>query len=186
MAKIYKAKAMEKPTKIRTGKCRLSYPHLFEKYEKSGKYSCRLIFDKKSDTASVAMAAIAAAKEDGKARLWAGKVPGSYSSPLYDGDTQEEPRPEYANSYYLTAKSTQRPGVVDLSCVDILDSEELYPGCYVRATLTFFPYSNDGKGVGVILNNIQKLDEGERLGGSRASAEDDFADDEDDVDELLD
>ena len=38
--------------------------------------------------------------------------------------------------------------------------------------------ANGNKGVGVGLNNIQKLKDGERLGGARASAEDDFGGDD--------
>jgi len=33
----------------------------------------------------------------------------------------------------------------------------------------------------VILNNVQKLEDGDRLGGSTASAEDDFGDEDDDL-----
>ena len=91
----------------------------------------------------------------------------------------EEPLPEYEGMYYLTAKSNRKPQVVDLDRDDIFDDEEVYPGCYVRATIVFFPYSNEGKGVGVLLNNVQKLEDGERLGGGAASAADDFADDDD-------
>ena len=76
MAKVYKAKLIT-DTKARTGKVRLSYPHLFEKYEKSGKYQCVLLIDKKDkDTISVLKKAIEAAKEQGKSeKCW--KIPGT-------------------------------------------------------------------------------------------------------------
>ena len=65
--------------------------------------------------------------------------------------------------------------MVDVNLNPILDSSELYSGCYARVSLNFFPYTNAGnKGVGVGLNNIQKLDDGEPLGGARARPEDDF------------
>ena len=89
--------------------------------------------------------------------------------------------------YYINAKSNRKPQVVDLDRDDIFDAEEVYSGCYVRATIVFFPYSNEGKGVGVLLNNVQKLADGDHLGGSAASAADDFDDDEElEDDELLD
>ena len=84
--------------------------------------------------------------------------------------------------YYLTAKTSRKPQVVDLDRDDIFDEEEVYPGCYVRATLVFFPYNNEGKGVGCLLNNVQKLEDGERIGGGAASAAEDF-DDEDDLED---
>ena len=95
--------------------------------------------------------------------------------------------PEYEGCYYLTAKSSRKPQVVDLDRDDIFDAEEVYPGCYVRATIVFFPYSNEGKGVGVILNNVQKLEDGERIGSGAASAAEDFDDDEEleDDDDLM-
>jgi len=180
MAK-YPAKLMT-DTKVRTGKVRLSYAHLFDKYEKSGKYQCQLLIDKDDkDTLSVIKEAIANAKEDGKTRLWGGKVPGNLRSPLNDGDEMEEPNENYEGKYYLNAKSTRKPEVVDLEREFILDPDECYSGCYVRATIVFFPYNNEGKGVGVILNNVQKLEDGDRLGGSTASAEDDFGDEDDDL-----
>lgn len=179
MAKKYIAKLMA-DTKVKTGKCRICYVHLFEKYDKSDKYQCRLLIPKDDKEAiSVIKKAIETAKANGKATLWNGKLPSNYRGPLNDGDSMEEPLPEYEGMYYLTAKSNRKPQVVDLDRDDIFDDEEVYPGCYVRATIVFFPYSNEGKGVGVLLNNVQKLEDGERLGGGAASAADDFADDDD-------
>ena len=80
----------------------------------------------------------------------------------------------------MTAKSTSRPGVVDADKIEILDAEEVYSGCYGRASITFYPYNTSSNGIAAALNNIQKLEDGERLGGSRASAEEDFADDYED------
>ena len=60
----------------------------------------------------------------------------------------------------------------------------MYSGCYGRASINFYPYSvNGNKGVGVGLNNVQKLTDGERLGGSRATAESDFGDGFEDSDD---
>lgn len=65
----------------------------------------------------------------------------------------------------------------------ILDPADLYSGCYVRASINLYPFSKNGnKGIGAGLNNIQKLAEGEALGG-RSRAEDDFeaVEEEDDL-----
>ena len=101
--------------------------------------------------------------------------------PLYDGDDQADKYPEYAGMVYLNCKTKNPPGIVDRDRNDIIDSGELYSGCYGRVSLYFFPYDNAGKkGVGVRLNNVQKLSDGERLGGVVTNPEDDFADDYED------
>ena len=183
MAKKYVAKLMT-DKKVRTGKVRLSYAHLFEKYDKSDKYQCQLLIPK-SDKASLAVIkeAIEAAKAEGKEKLWGGKIPKNYLGPLNDGDVMEEPREAYEGVYYLNAKSNRKPQVVDIDRDAILDPDEVYSGCYVRATIVFFPYANEGKGVGVLLNNVQKLEEGDPLGGGTSSAEDDFDDDDEEIDD---
>ena len=79
----------------------------------------------------------------------------------------------------------KKPGIVDKDLNEILDPDEVYSGCWGRASINFFPFNTNGnKGVGVGLNNIQKLKDDDRLGAARASAEsdfggDDFEDDED-------
>ena len=79
----------------------------------------------------------------------------------------------------INAKSTRRPGLVNKDREIITDEFELYGGCYVRATLAFFPYENSGNsGVGCLLNNLQKLEEGDRFGSGVSDPEDDFDDDD--------
>ena len=70
----------------------------------------------------------------------------------------------------------------------ITDHAEVYSGCKVRATLSVFAYEKAGnRGVSFGLNNVQKLDDGERLDG-RLKAEDDFGAIEDkpaEIDDML-
>lgn len=188
----YKPKALnDEGTMIRTGKVRLSYPHLFEKYDKSDKYQCQLIIDKK-DKATVAMieAAIKAAKLAGKSSKWGGKIPGNLRSPLNDADAMDEPQEEYEGCYLMNAKTNRRPDVYDVPSGakgrpdELYDEDEIYAGCYVRASLTFYPYDNSGAGVAVLLNWVQKLEDGERLGGGSVTKDSDF-DDETEDDDLL-
>ena len=105
---------------------------------------------------------------------------------LRDGDAERaDEAPEYEGMYFLNCNSTQKPGIVDKDLNEILDPDEVYSGCWGRASINFFPFNTNGnKGVGVGLNNIQKLKDDDRLGAARASAEsdfggDDFEDDED-------
>ncbi len=76
----------------------------------------------------------------------------------------------------FTASSKTRPGVVDGNMQAILDPAQLYSGMYANVGVTFFGYNApQNKGIGVALDNVQKVADGEPLGGARASAEDDFA-----------
>lgn len=55
-----------------------------------------------------------------------------------------------------------------------MDSTEVYSGCYARVSINFYAYNVSGnKGIACGLNNVQKLSDGDYLGG-RSRAEDDF------------
>jgi hypothetical protein len=178
--------ATKSPTRVVTGKVRLSYVHIFEPYtndpEKEARYSVTILIPKEDKaTLKKIHAAIEAAKEDGKTKTWGGRVPGNLKLTLHDGDEEAdlERNPEYAGHMYMAMSSKQRPGVVDQDLNPILDSTQVYSGCYARVSINAFPYSNSGnKGVSFGLNNVQFLEDGEPLGG-RTRAEDDFADDSD-------
>ena len=56
----------------------------------------------------------------------------------------------------------------------ILDQSEVYSGCYGRISVNFYGFNSNGnRGIAAGLGNIQKLRDGESLGG-RTSAEEDF------------
>ncbi len=70
--------------------------------------------------------------------------------------------------------------------IAILDSSEVYSGCYGRVFINFYAFNTAGnKGIACGLNNVQKVDDGEFLGG-RTKAEDDFADEFEDDGDFLD
>ena len=175
--------------KVITGKVRASFVHVFEPQSINGsepKYSCSLIIPK-SDTVTIGKIreAIEQAKQEGVPK-WGGKIPPNLKLPLRDGDAERaDEAPEYEGMYFLNCNSTQKPGIVDKDLNEILDPDEVYSGCWGRASINFFPFNTNGnKGIGVGLNNIQKLKDDDRLGAARASAEsdfggDDFEDDED-------
>ncbi len=75
----------------------------------------------------------------------------------------------------MNANSINAPGVVDANRNEIMDKSEVYSGCYGRASINFYAFNANGnRGIACGLNNLQKLRDGEPLGG-RASAESDFA-----------
>lgn len=177
-------------TKVITGKVRFSYVNIFKSRAfqagQDAKYSiCLLIPKEDKATIKKIRAAIDAAVQDGISSKWNGKKPANLKLPLRDGDAERaDEAPEYEGMYFLNCNSTQKPGIVDKDLNEILDSDEVYSGCWGRASINFFPFNTSGnKGIGVGLNNIQKLKDDERLGAARASAESDFGDDDYEDDE---
>lgn len=164
--------------------CRFSYLHCWEPDSVNGgdpNYSVSAIVSKK-DTATVnaIKAAIEQAKKDSVSK-WGGKVPANLKLPLRDGDIDRPDDEAYAGCYFFNANSRQAPQVVDSKVQPILDQSEVYSGCYGKISVTFYGYNSNGnRGIAAGLGNIQKLKDGESLGG-RTSAADDFQteDDED-------
>ena len=177
------------PMKVITGKdTRWSYVNAWEPKSINGgtpKFSVSLIIPK-SDAVTIKkiQAAIEAAYHEGEGKLKGnGKtVPpmAALKTPLRDGDVERPDDPAYANAYFINANSATAPGIVDADRNPILSRSEVYSGVYGRASITLYAFNSNGnKGIACGLNNLQKIRDGEPLGG-RASAESDFADDDDD------
>ena len=184
-------KMSESKTKVVTGLVRFSYVNIFKQrqfsQDQDAKYSmCVLIPKTSTGDIKKIKEAVAAAVQDGIGSKWGGKKPSGLKLPLRDGDEERAGEAEeYTGMYFLNANSNRKPGIVDKDCNEILDPTEVYSGCWGRVSLNFYPYNSNGnKGVGVGLNNVQKIKEDEMLGGSAASAEDDFGDGTDEVDPL--
>ncbi|MEA4896867.1 MAG: DUF2815 family protein [Christensenellaceae bacterium] len=171
------------PTKVIVP-CRFSFLHCWEPDSVNGsepKYSISAIIPK-SDTATVnaIKAAIEVAKKE-SASKWGGKIPPNLKLPLRDGDIDRPEDKAYAGCYFLNANSRQAPQVVDSRVETIMDQNEVYSGCYGKISVTFYGYNSNGnRGIAAGLGNIQKLKEGESLGGrAKASEEFDSVQDED-------
>lgn len=178
------------PTKVITGvNTRWSYVNAWEAKSINGgapKFSVSLIIPK-SDTKTIEKikAAIQAAYEEGQGKLKGnGKSVPALSvlkTPLRDGDAERPDDEAYADAYFINANSATAPGIVDADRNPILDRSEVYSGVYGRASINFYVFNSNGnKGIACGLNNLQKIKDGEPLGG-KSRAEDDFAteDDED-------
>ena len=150
---------VKNPMKVITGEnTRWSYANVWEPKSINGgtpKYSVSLIIPK-SDTKTIAKikAAIEAAYVEGESKLKGNSksVPplAAIKTPLRDGDAERPDDPAYANAYFINANSATAPGIVDA---------DLNP-------------------IACGLNNLQLIRAGEPLGG-KASAESDFATDDD-------
>ena len=172
------------PTKVITGiNTRWSYVNAWEPKSINGgapKYSVSLIIPK-SDTKTLEKirAAIQAAYEEGQSKLKGNgrSVPAlsALKTPLRDGDAERLDDEAYANSYFVNANSGTAPGIVDADRNPILERSEVYSGVYGRASINFYAFNSNGnKGIACGLNNLQKIRDGEPLGG-KSRAEDDFA-----------
>lgn len=175
-------------TKVITGEARLSYANLWEPKSINGvtpKYSVSIIIPK-SDTKTIAKikAAIEAAYHEGETKLKGnGKsIPSlaSLKTPLRDGDIDRPDDEAYANAYFINANSATAPGIVDKNCEPIMERSQIYSGVYARASVNFYAFNSNGnRGIACGLNNIQKICDGEPLGG-KSRAEDDFSTEADD------
>jgi len=177
------------PTKVITGIVRLSYANVHEPKSINGgtpKYSVSLIIPK-SDTKTIAAinAAVDAAIEEGRGKF-GGKIPNkaALKLPLRDGDIDRPDDEAYANSYFVNANSNSAPEIVDKALNPILSRSEVYSGVYARVSVNFYAFNSNGnRGIACGLGNIQKIRDGEPLGG-KTSAADDFTSDYDSEDFL--
>jgi hypothetical protein len=167
--------------KVITGIVRLSYANVWEPRSINGsnpKYSVSIIIPK-SDQETLARInqAVDAAITEGVGKF-GGKIPpkGSLKLPLRDGDVERDDE-AYKNSYYINANSITAPEVVDAHVQPILERSEIYSGVYARVSISFYAFNSNGnRGIAAGLGNIQKIKDGEHLGG-HASATEDFESD---------
>ena len=168
-------------TKVKfvTNKVRFSFVHVFEPAENlSGKlkYSASILIPK---TDKAGIAAFNTAFEDCKKAnmgYFGGSIPKNLKGALRDGDVEKDDE-VYAGHYFFNANADLKPGVFDENSQEIIDPNEFYSGCYGRASITMFPYDTNGsKGIGYGLSAVKKTEEGTKLGGATASANDFAAD----------
>ena len=179
---------VKNPMKVITGPdTRWSYANVWEPKSVNGgtpKYSVCLIIPK-SDTKTVSKikAAIEAAYAEDESKLNGNdrSVPSltSIKTPLRDGDVERPDDPAYAGCYFINAISSTAPGIVDADLNPVLTRSEVYSGVYGRASISLYAFNlNGNRGIACFLNNLQLIRAGEPLSGT-ASAESDFATDDD-------
>ena len=164
-------------THVVTGKVRFSYANIWEPKSINGseeKYSVSLIIPKSdAKTIEEIQVAMEEAKQEGIAKF-GGKIPANLKLPLRDGDIDRPDDEAYQGCYFINANSKDKPQIVDKKVKPILDPNEVYSGCYGRASINFYAFNQNGnKGIACGLGNLQKLEDGEPLSG-HSRAEDDF------------
>jgi hypothetical protein len=161
---------------VLTPKFRVSFPYVFRPQVNKmnpgaeAKYSLTMLFEKGADLSALKKAAETAIVDKWGADKT--KWPKNLRNPFRDQGDKEFEGYE-AGAIFITATSKQRPGLVDAKLQDIIEEKDFYPGCYARATVRAFAYDNNGnRGVSFGLQNIQKLADGDPLGGRTRPADD--------------
>jgi len=179
------------PKLVKSPLCRASYPWVFRKQAfKDGKKSYNLVMlipktegvsrankDPKLKQMYAALKAAAFEKWSGQdlAKL-------KLKFPVKDGDKETDKsgdlKPECAGMWVISASSDHKPGIVEADGQTYIeeDSNHFYAGVWVFVSLNAYAWDYKDfakKGVSFGLRNIQKVKDGERLGGITA-AHDDF------------
>ena len=164
---------------VRFSYCNLFQPKApFNNPHGEPKYSVTVLAPKTNTTAKAVIDnAIAQAIDDGVSSKWNGVRPPQPAICVHDGDG---PRPSDGSSFgeeckgcwVFTASTKQPPFVVDEYVQDIIDPTKVYSGMWGNVNVTFFAYNNAGKkGIGCGLNGVQKIRDGEALGGQITAQE---------------
>lgn len=165
---------------IMTPRARLSYPALFKaramEAGQDPKFSCSLIFDKAAQATPLFAAMKAQAALAAKIK-WPDKLPANLRNPFRDGNERDDEA--YADAIFINVSSKQQPQVVGgaidprtgkLKIID--DPSEVYAGCYVVAAVRAYAYDAKGnRGVSFGLQALQKVADGEALGGGVRATE---------------
>ena len=186
---------------LTTGIGTISFPHLSKEAAEANKndkgepiYDLQFIIPK-SDKESI-RAILLAIKKVGEGK-W-GENWKKVRHPLRDGDkeagdltqdgssTKGEKYPERLGCFFFNARSTKPVPVVGRDRTSINDFTQVYGGCKVKVAVSFYAYSNSGNhGIGVGLNGVQKISDGEPLsGGGKPTVESMFDMLEEDADEF--
>ena len=179
---------MKPTTEVTTGKVRISYEHLMKPYAfaegQEEKYSCTILVPKSDQKTKAAIdAAIEQAKTEGVTGKWNGVKPPLIPVPIYDGDGVrpsdgmafgEECKGHWV--FTASASADRKPVVVNGNLVEIVDPSDVYSGMYAKVNVAFFPYNFNGKkGVGCSIRAVQKVADGDALGGGRVDVKKVFA-----------
>jgi len=117
-------------------------------------------------------------------------IVGHDKSPIKDGDTNcngkgipfKEKTPEVVGHYFIQASKypTDSNPEADLPIVDrnkavIMNAGDIYSGCTCKVNIsTYARTRSDNMGVSISLNGVQKIKDGERIGGGGGPSVDDM------------
>lgn len=171
---------------------RFSYVHLGEPYAigagQEPKYSVLILIPK---TAKKTLALIKEGQKaayDAKKQIFGKKPFETVETTLRDGDLEHPDLEEYQGMMFMSLSNKTAPKVVGTlrdeagnpKPLDPSDPEEIYSGMWGRVGMNFFAYDSQmKKGISASLATVQKVRDGERLGGFVADPTADFGEFED-------
>lgn len=161
---------------LKTPEGRVSFPRVFEKNHRSGKYELTLVFPKDTDLSLLQ----AAAREAVKAK-WGDKIPSGLRNPFRKvSDKMSTYGEDFdpGDVFVCFRSQNRQPMIVDAAVQPIMTQSDFYPGCWARVSTNAYAYDREGnKGVAFGLINIQKIRADDPLAGILKRAfkpEDDF------------
>lgn len=187
---------MAEVIRYKTPPFRASFPSLFEPSSMDGgplKYGVSAVWtpSKFTERDKALWAAILKAVDEAcmaKFKKKAKELPANYKKGIRDGAEKADMEGYGEGTRFANLTTKMRPGVIHVDKDDDGqpikigpehgNTDEIYPGCLCRATVTIYTYDNKGKGYALGLMNIQKVGDGPRL-DSRTDAAEDFDDDVD-------
>jgi hypothetical protein len=171
--------------KVTTPKFRVGYHSVFNGQvndQGKRKFDLTMVFEPGQD-----LSALEKAVKEAIAEEWGEKPPKNIKTPFKrhtdegeDGERYCDKMPDLytddEDAVFVRGSTYNPPGIIDRERNYIMEDSDFYSGCYARATVVAATYElqSGKKGVTLYVNNIQKLDEGDAIGGVRTKAEDDF------------
>lgn len=169
--------------KVMTPNFRVSFPQVFEAKAMPGsdkkKFSMVCLFNiaeiNKNPEQKKLWDAVVASVKQAAVEEWGDKIPAKLQNPFRKGEEKEQYQGYGPGVIFISATTTSKPGLADANLQRIISPDDFYAGCYARATINPYPWTYMGKsGISFGLQNIQKIKDGEPLGGGRTKVEDDF------------
>ena len=161
-------------TKVVTPEITCSFPYLFEVSDYTGKYGLSIpIPEDEKEFIKKLNNCIGNAAENKWGKTSRKEIGKKIASPLRSGNDEKGDDEVYQDTVFFSANSNKRPGVVDKGVNPVMDQEDVYPGCIIRASVIFYAYDFKGKkGVACGLQNVMKVKDGTPLGGKSNPADD--------------
>lgn len=165
---------MSTTERVITPKFRVCFPNIFSPNKENDKYGVTMVFEKGADLNSLKTLAKEKAVEKWGEDI---KKDKKLQLPIKDGNEKDlQKYPVFEDTLFANAQTKFNVGLVDNNRQEILEEKEFYSGCYARASISAYAWEYKGKkGVSFNLLNVQKLDDGESLGG-RVDASNEFDD----------
>ena len=177
--------------KIGIGPVRLSYCKFAERDKNSGKFTCVLMLPKTDkESYSTLKKACAEVYENNESML--GDYEFSTLFPVHDGNGAapqgKHYPPEYKGFWIINASNKMNVSLRVKNEDGVYEDSEdpmqdFYSGCWAKAGLCLFPYSNQRTGIGVSLDVLRKTKDDEHF-GAVVREDDYFSDDDDDEEDI--